>query len=800
MRPLLSTPVPAPEAPAAPAVLTADPLSRSSRTVVERIACWSVRHRKTAVVGWLAFVAVAYIIGQSFGGSSVQQYDPGQAGQAEQMMHQLRVVTPPAESVLIAAPGQTAASRARVEAEVRQVAGEVARTLAALPHHAAADIHAPSARGGTRLISASHRAAMVTFHVGGPNGAANSTVASDEAAVARIQAQHPGLTVSEAGSASADRVAGQMLDHDFRQAGDTSIPLTLVLLIGVFGALIAAGIPVLLAGTAVSAAVSLLAIPAHWFPVNSGTSEIVLVIGMAVGVDYTLFYLRREREERAAGHSHRAALRIAASTSGRSIVISGVTVMISLAGLFLSGVDIFTGISAGTIVVVGVTVLGSLTFLPALLSWLGPWADRGRLPWLGRAHKDGTSSRMWTSLARRVVTKPFVWGGVGVVALLVIGAPALGLRFGAPSVDLPDNVPIVHTFDQIARDFPGTSAPSQVVLTGSDLTSPAVQREVAALQARATASGPIRGPITAQLAAGGQGMVISVPMAGNSTNQASVSALQKLENQVLPATIGRAPGVTYAVTGDTAASVDMNSALHARTPLVFIVVGGLAFILMMCAFRSIAIPAMSIGLNLLSVGAAYGIVTFIFQDGHLQGPLGFTSFGGIIPWVPLFSFVLLFGLSMDYHVFILSRIRELWSGGHSSSEAVVRGIGRSGGVVTSAAVIMVAVFSVFATLSGIDVKMLGVGLAAAVLIDATVVRGVILPAALAVLGERAWYLPPWLQWLPGKHLVEEAPAEPEPAEPVEPDSAEPAEREPARRGPVVRPAPALATVPDTAGG
>jgi len=236
MRPLLraSAPAPAAAAPAA-APVTADPLNRSSRTVVERIACWSVRHRKTAVVGWLVFVAVAYIIGQAFSGTSVQQYDPGQAGRAEQMMKELRVVTAPAESVLIAARGHSAAFRARAEAEIRRVADEVASTLAALPHDAAADIHVPSAHGGG-LLSPSHLAAMVTFNVGGPNLAAESTVMADVAAVARIQAQHPGLTVREAGQASANRVASQMLDHDFRQAGDTSIPLTLILLLFVFGA------------------------------------------------------------------------------------------------------------------------------------------------------------------------------------------------------------------------------------------------------------------------------------------------------------------------------------------------------------------------------------------------------------------------------------------------------------------------------------------------------------------------------------------------------------------------------------
>jgi RND superfamily putative drug exporter len=399
---------------------------------------------------------------------------------------------------------------------------------------------------------------------------------------------------------------------------------------------------------------------------------------------------------------------------------------------------------------VGVTVLGSLTFLPALLSLLGPWADRGRLPWLGRCRTGARSSRLWAGLVRRVVRRPVIWGGIGVVALLALGAPALGMRLESPAIDLPTNLPVVRTLDQIQQEFPGRPAPAEVVLTGTHLDSPAIRQDVAALSAQATAGGAIRGPITSSLVDGGQGMIIQVPLAGNGTDATSDAALATLRGRALPATIGRAAGVSYAVTGTTASGHDMDSALHLRTPLVFLVVAGLAFLVLLGAFRSIAIPLVSIGLNLLSVGSAYGLVTLIFQDGHLQGPLGFTSFGGIIPWVPLFSFVLLFGLSMDYHVFILSRIRELWSGGMSSTDAVVCGIGRSAGVVTSAAVIMVAVFSIFATLSGIDVKMLGVGLAAAVLIDATVVRGLILPAALAVLGERAWYLPPWLAWLPGR--------------------------------------------------
>jgi RND superfamily putative drug exporter len=725
-------------------------------SAVERIACWSVRHRKAAVLGWLAFVAVAFIVGQAVGAPSVQQYDPGQAGQAERMLTGLGVVSPPGESVLIQAPA-TAPAAAR-QAELRQAGQAVARALAARPG-AARDVTGP-------VLAAGHRAALVTFTVAGPAARADATVTADLAAVARVQAAYPGLTVREAGDASTDRVASAVLGHDYAKARDTSIPLTLILLLGVFGALIAAGIPVLLAGTAVTAAISLLAIPAQWLPVNSGTSEIVLVIGMAVGVDYSLFYLRREREERAAGRDRDTALRIAAATSGRAIVISGVTVMIALAGLFLSGVNIFTGISAGTIMVVGVTVLGSLTFLPGLLAWLGPRADRGGLPWLGRCRERARSSRAWAGLAGRVVRRPVIWGGLGVAVLLALGVPALGMRLASPAVDLPANLPVVRTLAQIQQEFPGSPAPAQVVVTGADLGGPAVQHQVAALAARAAPGGPIRGPVTASLVDGGRGIVIEVPLAGNGSDAASTAALAALRDRALPQTLGRA-GVTWAVDGATADAHDLDGALHARTPLVFAAVAGLALLVLLAAFRSLAIPLVSIGLNLLSVGAAYGLVTLIFQDGHLQGPLGFTAYGGIIPWIPLFSFVLLFGLSMDYHVFILSRIRELWAGGQDATEAVVCGIGRTAGVVTSAAVIMVAVFSIFATLSGIDVKMLGVGLAAAVLIDATVVRGVILPAALALLGERAWYLPPWLEWLPGPGRAHR-PGAPVPVPAVEP--------------------------------
>ena len=716
--------------------------------MVERIACWSARHRIAVIAGWLVLAGAALLAGQLLGTQSQPQYDPGQAGQAEQMLHRLHVVTPPAERVLVQARGTGPDATYARDPAIRSAVAELVGALQRLPR-AARDIRSPLGPGGQALVSADGRSALVTFEVAGPHGSADTTVAADLAAVAAVQASHHGLAVAEAGGASTDQAANTLMSKDFRKAELTSVPITLVLLIAVFGALIAAGIPVLLAGSAVIVAVSLLAVPSRWLPIGSSTSEVVLIIGMAVGVDYSLFYLRREREERAQGVSFAAALATAAATSGRAIVVSGLTVMISLAGLLLTGIDLFTGIAVGTITVVGVAVVGSLTFLPALLSLLGPWTDRGRIPFLGRRRTEARPSRLWAALVRQVVRRPMLWGGAAAVALLALASPALGMRTGSPSIDLPTRLPVVRTLDQIQRAFPGRPSPAEVVVTGGDLSGPRMRAAVTALQARASAGGVIHSPVTAAAVAGGRGLVISVPLAGNGTDSASSRALLALRDQILPATIGTVPGVGYAVTGNTAGGYDFSAALRSRTPIVFAVVAGLALLLLMMAFRSLVIPLVSIGLNLLSVGAAYGLITLIFQDGHLQGLLGFTSFGAIIPWVPLFMFVFLFGLSMDYHVFILSRIRELHGRGASTSDAVVGGIAACSGVVTSAAVIMVAVFSIFATLSIIDLKMIGVGLASAVLIDATVVRGILVPAALVLLGERTWYLPGWLEWLPG---------------------------------------------------
>ena len=705
------------------------------RPVVERIAGWSTRHKKTAVFGWLALVAVMFVAAQALGSKNLPSYDPGQAGQAERALHQAAPAyygSAPEEVLVQARAAGPAFAR---DPELRRAVGQVVTALAALPKDAA-HVQSPLAGSGRRsLVSANGRSALVTFVVPGSTSDQDQAVAADQRAVAAVQARHPDLLVAETGDASMTRAIDSSLD--FRQAEATSVPVTLILLVLVFGALVAAGIPILLAISAVVAALAVVTISSHWLPVGNSTAEVVLIVGMAVGVDYSLFYLRREREERARGRSFAEALRIAAGTSGRSILISGLTVMIAMAGLFLTGIDQFTGIAIGTIAVVGIAVAGSLTVLPALLSWLGPRADRGRIPFLGRGRAAARPSRLWAALVRRVVAHPAIWGITAALALLALAAPALGMRLGEPAVDVPPGQAVIATTSAIQRAFPQTPTPAEVVVTGPGATGPRVRAAVAALQGRAAAAGPIHRPVTAT-AVGGGALVIDVPLAGDGSDSVSDQALATLRDQILPVTLGRVPGISYAVTGDTASEYDFTHQLHDRTPVVLGVVAALAFVLLMIAFRSVGISLVSIGLNLLSVGAAYGLITLIFQDGRLQHLLGYTSFGGIISWVPLFMFVFLFGISMDYHVFILSRIRELWSRGAAPREAVVGGIASSAGVVTSAALIMVAVFSIFATLSLVDLKILGIGTAAAVLIDATVVRGILVPAALALLGDRAW--------------------------------------------------------------
>ena len=521
-----------------------------------------------------------------------------------------------------------------------------------------------------------------------------------------------------------------------------------MILLVAFGALLAAGIPLLLALSAVFATMGLLAVPSQVWPVDGDIGAVVLLIGLAVGVDYAMFYLKREREERAAGKSEAAALEAAAATSGRAVLISGVTVMVAMAGMFLTGDKTFGSFAMATIMVVAIAVAGSLTVLPALLSWLGDRVNKGRVPFLDRRQRpDG--GRFWSWILDRVLRRPLLSAALSAGVLIALALPALGMKTVVPGAEaLPQDLPAVQTYNRLQDAFPGEVDPAVVVVEAPSVDAPAVRSAIDDLRAQALASGRVHEPVTVTSNADATVARIELPIDGTGTDAASNAALATIREEIVPATVGALDGVEAGVTGTTATSQDFGSSMRGTAPLAFGFVLLFAFALLLVTFRSVVIAVKAIVLNLLSVGAAYGVLVLVFQHSWATGILDFDYTGGVMAFLPVFLFVILFGLSMDYHVFILSRIREAYDRGMKTEDAVAHGIKTTAGVVTSAAIVMVFVFSIFATLSVVMLKQFGVGLATAVLIDATIVRAVLLPSAMKLLGDWNWYLPRWLEWLP----------------------------------------------------
>ncbi len=712
-----------------------------------RAGRWSAAHRKTAIWGWIAFVIAAIALGGTLGTKTLSDSQTG-VGESKSADLALEKGFPQGatEQVIFQARGGESVHGP----QVKQAIGAVEARLRRLPF--VANMTGPFAKGADGQVSGDGRSALLKFEIPERGSTEpDEVVGKALAQVAAVQRQHPGLRVEEVGDASGEKAVSESLEDDFAKAELTSLPITLLILIVVFGSLLAAGVPLLLALTAVGATIGLLGPVSHLFgSVAEQIDSVILLIGLAVGVDYALFYLRREREERAAGAGERASLEAAAATSGRAILVSGFTVMVAMAGMYIAGDPTFASFATGTIIVVAVAMVGSLTVLPALLAWLGDRIERGRIPFLGRRRGGADGSRVWGALVTRVMHRPKLAAGIAVAGMVICALPAFGLKTANSGTSgLPKDMPIVQTLDRVEAAFPGGVEPAHVAISAADVKSPSVTHAVEALRERIAADPHDFGqPQPYRVAKDGKVAELQVLLAGDGTDSRSQDALAKLRDEMIPATVGAVPGAQAQVAGSTASSVDFNDLLGERVPWVFAFVLGMAFLLLLVSFRSLVIPLTAIGLNLLSVGAAYGVVVWIFQDGHLEGLLGFHSVGTITAWLPLFLFVVLFGLSMDYHVFILTRIREAYDRGMSTEAAVSHGLRTTAGVVTSAAAVMVAVFGIFATLSFLDFKEMGVGLAAAILIDATIIRGVLLPATMKLLGERNWYLPRWLEWLP----------------------------------------------------
>lgn len=711
------------------------------RNLAARAGHWSARHRKTAIFGWLAFVVIAFVLGGAIGTNTLKSEDSGNGSSqvADRAIAAADFPDKADEQVLVTARGGgLKASDPEFRAGVDDVIARIEQT----PN--TEEVLSPYGKGNEGQISKDGTAALVTFSIKGDSDQTDTRVDSTLAATKAAQDAHPDLRIEQFGDASADKALSASLDDDFKRAEFLSLPITLVILIVAFGALVAAGVPLLLGITAVIGTLGLVAPISQIVPMEESASSVILLIGLAVGVDYTMFYLRRKMEERDAGRSNEDALEFAAATSGKAVLISGLTVLIAMAGMFIAGNAVFSSFAIGTMLVVAVAMLGSVTVLPAVISKLGDKVEKGRVPFIGRLrHRNHGESRVWGFVIDHSLRRPVAAVVLSAGLLLVLALPALHMRTINPgAAGLPHDLPIMQTYERIQAKFPGGPLPAMVVVEAKDVTAPEVQQGIKELTA--TASGPTNTIVSPSK----EVAIVSIPLPGNGTDDTSDAALATLRNETIPATIDRVHGTTTNVTGMTAGSKDFNDRMNSRLPFVFAFVLGLAFLLLLVTFRSVIIPLKAIVLNLLSVGAAYGVMTWIFQDGHLEGVLNFESVGGITSWLPLFMFVILFGLSMDYHVFIISRIREAFDRGESTEDAVAHGIKATAGVVTSAAVVMVAVFAIFATLSMIEFKQMGVGLAVAILLDATLVRAVLLPAAMKLLGDRNWYLPRSLRWLP----------------------------------------------------
>jgi RND superfamily putative drug exporter len=600
-----------------------------------------------------------------------------------------------------------------------------------------------------QMISEDGHSVLVQAAMLGDPMTASKRVQPLQDAAAAVRAAYPQVRIDQFGDGSAGQWFDDTIIKDFRRAEWTAVPLALGILLVAFGAFLAAVLPVGLALTSFLAANGLLAVVSHRMHLDSSTSSVMLLVGLAVGVDYCMFYLRREREERAQGRTPEAALRTAAATSGRSVLVSGLTVVVAMSGMYLSGMPLFEGFGTAAILVVLVAVLGSVTVLPALLSLLGDRVNLGRVPGLAKMRRPERGSKVWGAILDRVLHRPWLSVLAATAFLLLLAAPAVGLHTERLSLDklLPADASIMQDYQRITAVFPGGPSPADVVVKVDDVNAPAVTAAMAEFRSRAMATGLVRTPILSTPYADAGVIEIKVPLAGNGSDATSSRALEAPRQRVIPATWNRVPGAETRVTGNLAFNKDFNAHLQkAILPVVaFVLV--FAFLLMLIAFRSVTIAAVTVLLNVLSMAAAFGVMVAVFQHGWGAGLVGAQGVGAIESWIPRFAFVILFGLSMDYQVFVVSRIREAHDRGLPTRAAVAHGIGISAGVVTSAAVIMVAVFAVFGTLSMTTFKQLGVGLAVAILLDATVVRAVLLPSLLAALGDRTWYLPRWLSFL-----------------------------------------------------
>ena len=688
-----------------------------------RVATWSATHPWRAIIGWFVFVALCLALGSVIGDRQATgvDYRVGEAGTAEAMAANAGLPVPAVERVLISAN-----AGALDPAQALAAGRDAAQRMRALPEVAAAAAPVLAADGHAALVVVTMKGDQVTAS----NPKLITPLLNETAAVQR---DFPGLRVQETGNASISAGNNTQRGSDLALSEEITLPVTLLILLLVFGAVLAAGVPILLALSSIAASVGLSMVFSHLVPDAGLGTEVIILMGMAVGVDYSLFYLKREREERRKHGSHVDAVRLAAATSGRAVVVSALGVVLCTACLFVADDVIFSSLALAAIIVVLVAMVSSLTILPALLAKLGPRIDRPRVPLVARwINRDSAQGRFWPALLRPAARRPLLTLVLASAGMLALAAPALGIVLNEPGDDtFSTEIPAVAAYHQLVADFPAQTGVDLVVVQAAPALAGDVVGALGQVASQAQRD-PIFGGVvepSIQSSADGSVHTLAVHIPFVATTDAAQRTLTALRTDLLPRDVGTIPGARHAVSGDVARNSDYVANQEAKTPIVIGLVLLMTFVMMLLAFRSVVLGLIAVVLNLLSAGAALGALVLVFQpDG-----------GFISARVPLFLFVILFGLSMDYQIFVVSRIRDVIGDGVPPKLAVSAGITNSAGVITSAAVVMVSVFVSFMFLHLLEVKQMGFGLAVAVLLDAVVVRVLILPALLTLFGRFAWW-------------------------------------------------------------
>jgi uncharacterized membrane protein YdfJ with MMPL/SSD domain len=767
-----------------------------------RIAMWSARHRWPVAALWFVATVGLLVVSLSMGGINASDANENPNEQQIEASKAYDVfnaggTNDPYEQVIVVVGGATGATS---DAAFQAAVGDLVEQLKASgadyggaqtpTFSQLADPFTAPAEAG--LVAPDGSTVRIIGRIDGDDTRVTPLIAPVKPILDSARAAHPDLRIHAISSTFINDDINKLINEGLDSSLSLTIPLTFIILLFAFGAIVASIVPLVLAITSLVAAFGILGIYSQVVgPVSPNATQLIVLIGLAVAVDYSLFMITRFRVERRAGRDRAKAIEVSSSTAGRAVFFSGLAVMISLAGLVTLGVSLFTSMAIGTISVVFVSVVGSLTFLPATLSILGDRVNLGRpaawlprlavalplgplsrwgrsaLCWLDARGTRQEGSGFWGRLVTRVMARPVLMTVASVAVLLLLASPVLFLRTGITDITaFPDSIDGVAGIKLLNEKWPqGTDLQLQVVVTDADKaeTKAAIER----LKTDGLAIAGLSEPVTVTPSHDGKVALVGFTMGGNRNDDANRDIVRTVRTHLTPAVFAGLPGVQAYVTGDAAFSVDVTKVYADGIPLIFGFVLGLSFLLMLVAFHSIVIPIKAILLNLLSVAAAYGVMVLVFERGWLAGPLGITPSGVIESWVPLFIFTILFGLSMDYHLFILTRIKEARDRGLASRPAVAKGISVTAGVITSAASIMVVVFAVFVTLKFVFIQQLGLGLAVAVFIDATLIRSVLLPASMTVLGDWNWWMPRFLDWIP-RVTIEGDPDEPvETGEPVE---------------------------------